>query len=177
MNDQTFTKNLRQDTPLNFDELVRQHETGVFNVAFRMLGNRQDAEDATQETFLRAYRFQERYDAQRPAAPWLKKIAAHVCLNRLEKRQPLPLEEDDERTLPSTDPLPETHSLERDLNREVRASLLSLPPRYRIIIELRHYQDLSYAEIAEEVGRPLSDVKSDLFRARQMLAQRLKDVT
>lgn len=176
MKDKAFIMDLRKDNKVDFNELVRLHQTGVFNVALRMLGNRQDAEDATQETFLRALRFLHRYDPQRPASPWLKKIAAHICLNRLERRQPLLLDCDDERTLPSSDPLPETHVQEHDKNQAVRAALLRLPPRYRVMIELRHFQELSYSEIAAELDRPLSDVKSDLFRARQMLAQYLKDV-
>lgn len=158
-----------------FGELVRYHQAGVYNVAYRMLGERRDAEDAAQEAFLRAWQAIDRLDPQRPPGPWLKKIAVNVCLNRLEKRVTIPLDEDDPPASASSgEPGPETWVLQRETGRQIRAALLSLPPRYRAAIELRHFQELSYAEMAIELGRPLSDVKSDLFRARKLLAECLK---
>jgi RNA polymerase sigma-70 factor (ECF subfamily) len=67
--------------------------------------------------------------------------------------------------------------VERDRSERIRDELSRLPPRYRLVVELRHFQDLSYEQIAKELKRPLSDVKSDLFRARKLLAERLKDLT
>lgn len=154
-----------------FGELVRLHQTGVYNTAYRMTGNRQEAEDTAQEAFLRAFRAISSLDPSRPPGPWFRKIAVNVCLNRLEKRQTLPLEE---MLATSTDPGPESQTIEREYSRQVRTALASLPPRYRAAIELRHFQELSYAEMAETLGRPLSDVKSDLFRARKMLAERIR---
>ena len=152
-----------------FGGLVNYHQSGVYNVAYRMLGECREAEDATQETFLRAYRAIQKLDPQRPPGPWLKKIAVNVCLNWLERRGTLSLE--DETTIPGPDPGPESQTIEREQNNQIRAALLSLPPRYRAAIELRHFQELSYAEMAETLNRPLSDIKSDLFRARKLLAE------
>jgi RNA polymerase sigma-70 factor (ECF subfamily) len=161
-----------------FGELVRRHQTAVFNVAYRMLGHRQDAEDAAQEAFIRAYRAFVTFDLTRPLAPWLKKIAANVCLNRLEVVRPemAPLDDEmaDAGTPGGTDP--ETVAQARELSDRVRSEILRLPPRYRVAIELRHFQGLSYDEMAEALQRPLSDVKSDLFRARRQLAERLNDL-
>ncbi len=151
-----------------FGRLVSSHQAGVYNVAYRMIGECREAEDATQETFLRAYHAIRTLDPQRPPGPWLKKIAVNVCLNRLERRDTLTLE--DETAIPGLDPGPESQTIEREQNRQIRAALLSLLPRYRAAIELRHFQELSYAEMAETLNRPLSDIKSDLFRARKMLA-------
>jgi len=159
--------------PEAFGELVRCHQASVYNVAYRMLGERRDAEDAAQEAFMRAYRAIRALDPERPPGPWLRKIAANVCLNRLERREPVPLENEAE--LPAPDAGPESRVVERERSRRVRAALSSLPPRYRAAIELRHFQGLSYAEMAEALDRPMSDVKSDLFRARKMLAARLRD--
>jgi RNA polymerase sigma-70 factor (ECF subfamily) len=156
-----------------FGELVRRHQTSVFNVAFRLLGERRDAEDAAQEAFLRAYRAIRRLDPARPAEPWLKKIAVNVCLNRLERHWASSLE--DETVLAALEPGPESRTIEQERDREIRLALLALPPRYRAAIELRHFQELSYTEMAEALERPLSDVKSDLFRARKMLAKLLRD--
>jgi RNA polymerase sigma-70 factor, ECF subfamily len=159
-----------------FGELVRLHERAVFNVAYRMLGNTRDAEDAAQDTFLRAYRFFDRYDPGRPLGPWLRKMAANLCLNRIEAAHPAAEFDEEATAAPDPHPGPEAQLLIRDRERLIRAALLKLPPRLRLVIELRHFQDLSYEEIAAELGRPLSDVKSDLFRARQVLAERLKDL-
>jgi len=159
-----------------FAELITLHQTSVFNVAYRFLGNVHDAEDAVQETFLRAWRFFDQFDRERTLGPWLKRICVNVCLNRLETNRPLlPLDEE----LPAPrDPIPgpEAITAHRDLEHRLRRELTGLPPRYRAVIELRHFQELSYEEIAETLHLPLSYVKSDLFRARKLLADRLKDL-
>ncbi|NOY97705.1 MAG: sigma-70 family RNA polymerase sigma factor [Chloroflexi bacterium] len=159
-----------------FGELVRRHQSAVFNVAYRMLGNRRDAEDAAQETFIRAYRSFSTYDTGRPLRPWLKRIAVNVCLNHIGRSRPLLSLDDGLPPPPEPSPGPEAQTVNRERDARIRDEILSLPPRYRAVIELRHFQELSYAEIAEALDRPLSDVKSDLFRARKMLAQKLKDL-
>lgn len=159
-----------------FAEIVRRHQSAVYNVARRLLGDRHEAEDAAQEAFLRAYRFLDRYDPHRPLRPWLQRIAVNVCLNRPKSGQTERFL--DEGLPPFTEPAPgpEAQTVIRERNARLRAELLRLPPRYRVVIELRHFQELSYEEIARELNRPLSDVKSDLFRARRLLAERLKDL-
>ena len=176
--ERTLALRARQGEHDAFGELVREYQTGVYNVALRLLGNPQEAEDATQEAFLRAYRFFSQYDVDRPLGPWLKRIAANVCFQRMKK---LPPEEsgpdqDDPQQPPAPDPLPETQMIAREHTRRIRAEILALPPRYRLVVELRHFQELSYEEIAAELSQPLSNIKSDLFRARKMLAERLKDL-
>lgn len=159
-----------------FAELIGQSQTAVYNVACRLLGNPQDAEDATQETFLRAYQFRYTYRTDQPPGPWLKRIAVNVCLQRLRRNiQAQPLDEDVIQPL-DPHPGPQAQAEQHDLQDRIRAELLRLPPRYRAVIELRHFQELSYEEIAEALSRPLSDVKSDLFRARKLLAEKLRDL-
>jgi len=172
MDERDLAQSAAQGDREAFGGLVKSHQSGVYNVAYRMLGERREAEDAAQEVFLRAYRAIQTLDPQRPPGPWLKKIAVNVCLNRLERRGTLTLE--DETAIPGSDLGPEAQILEREQNRQIRAALLSLPPRYRAAIELRHFQELSYTEMAETLNRPLSDIKSDLFRARKMLAEILR---
>ncbi|HTX91095.1 MAG TPA: sigma-70 family RNA polymerase sigma factor [Anaerolineales bacterium] len=159
-----------------FGELVQIHQAGVYNVAYRMLGERRDAEDAAQEAFIRAFRSIRSLDPDRSAGPWLKKIAVNICLNRLERRETSPLDEEGPPETDRQNPGPESQAIQRETGRQVREALLSLPPRYRAAIELRHFQELSYDEIAAALDRPLSDVKSDLFRARKLLAERLKKI-
>lgn len=168
-----------------FGELVRSYQTAVFNVAYRLLGRRQDAEDVTQEAFMRAYRALNKFDVERPFAPWIKRITTNLCYNWLNKQRIRPAEtaadliREGEKTsefeeLAQSPTTPEHTLVAAEQSEQVRAALLQLLPRYRVVIELRHFQDLSYAEIAEVVERPLSNVKSDLFRGRKKLAQLLK---
>jgi RNA polymerase sigma-70 factor, ECF subfamily len=159
-----------------FGEIVHCHQQAVFNVAYRLLGNVHDAEDATQEAFIRAYQFFDKFDVKRPLAPWLKQIAANVCLNRLDGQKSASSLDDELAPAPDPNPSPEALTVLRSRDERIRFELHRLPPRYRIVIELRHFQELSYEEIAKELKRPLSDVKSDLFRARKLLAERLRDI-
>ena len=157
-----------------FSEIVIRHQQAVFNTAYRVLGNVHDAEDAAQEAFIRAYQFIDRFDLDRPLAPWLARIVVNICLNRVEGRRPLSALDEEKIELPDPEPGPEKQSTTKDRDEAIRYELSRLPPRYRAVIELRHFQDLSYEEISSQLGRPLGDIKSDLFRARKLLAERLK---
>lgn len=154
-----------------FGELVNLYQVAVFNVAYRMLGVATEAEDVTQDAFVRAYRSLNTYDLERPILPWLKKIAVNLCLDRLKRPLELPLDEE----YFSGNSGPEAQVIQQDRDHQVRASLLSLPPHYRAVVELRHFQEMSYEEIALTLRRPLASIKTELFRARKMLAERLKE--
>jgi RNA polymerase sigma-70 factor, ECF subfamily len=154
-----------------YGELVTRHQTGVFNVCYRILHARSDAEDLTQETFIRAYDRLHTFDLEREFSPWIRRVAANLCLNYLESQKPLAKidEERDEDKTQSPDEQVEA----KERSEQIRAALASLSPHYRVVVELRHYQDLSYEEIAKELNLPISDVKSYLFRARKLLAEKL----
>ena len=154
-----------------FGELVTRYQTGVFNVCYRMLHERCEAEDLTQETFMRAYDRLHTFDLEREFGPWIRRVAANLCLNHLEAQKvtaPLDEERDDDESA-----RPEKQVEVKERSAQVRTALASLPPHYRAVVELRHYQELSYDEIAAELNIPLSDVKSHLFRARKILAEQL----
>ena len=154
-----------------YGEIVTQHQTSVFNVCYRILHNRSDAEDLAQETFMRAYDRLHTFDIEREFAPWIRRIAANLCLNHIES-QKVTMQLDDERDADkSQSPSGQVEVKER--SEQIREALASLPSNYRVVIELRHYQEMSYDEIAEELKIPLSDVKSNLFRARKLLAEKL----
>ncbi|MFH2103125.1 MAG: sigma-70 family RNA polymerase sigma factor [Chloroflexota bacterium] len=157
--------------------LVERHHVAVFNVALRMLGNFDDAEDVTQETFIRAYKSFLSYDLTRPLAPWFKKIATNLSINRLNAtKDTVQLNLDIQLKEASGNAMPEIKTITSEEQDQVRDAIHSLPLRYRTVIELRHFQDLSYNDIALTLKLPISDVKSDLFRARKMLAIKLKDL-
>jgi RNA polymerase sigma-70 factor (ECF subfamily) len=154
-----------------FGELVTRYQAGVFNVCYRMLHERGEAEDLAQETFIRAYDRIATFDVGREFGPWIRRVAANLCLNHLESRK-VTAELDEERDADSAE-LPEAVQEVRERSEQIRLALASLPAAYRIVVELRHYQEMSYDEIAAQLNIPLSDVKSHLFRARKLLAEKL----
>lgn len=155
-----------------YGELVRRHQTFAYNVALRVVGNRADALDVTQDAFVRAYDALASFDAARPFAPWLSAIVTNLALNFVQRKRPALELQEDLRATPQSDPA--QRALENEKQARVRAALRELPPQWRAVIELRHFQDLSYDEIADALDMPLSDVKSHLFRARQKLKQLLE---
>lgn len=158
-----------------YGELVRRYQQSVYNVCLRLMGERQGAEDQTQDAFLRAHRRLETFDLARPFGPWIRTVAANLCLNELRSGGPvqLPLEEHDLPLQTSwTDP--EGRAQQSETAAAVRAALLRLPPHYRAVIELRHYGELSYKEIAEGLGISVSSVRSHLYRARGRMAEMLE---
>ncbi len=163
-----------------FGELVRRHQVAVFNVCYRLTGERREAEDMAQEAFIRAYQRISSFDPARPFGPWMRRVAANVCLNALTTARRLNFSLDDEsQPEPRADVLsePSTAYEQRTTADAVRGALLALPAHYRAVIELVHFQDMSYAEAAQVLRLPLSDVKSHLFRARRALAKALTKYT
>ena len=154
-----------------YGELVTRYQTGVFNVCYRILHNRSDAEDLAQETFIRAYDRLYTFDLEREFSPWIRRVAANLCLNYLEAQKPVAELDEDRDEDKTQSPGEQVEVKER--SEQIRTALASLPPHYRVVVELRHYQDLPYDEIANELEIPLSDVKSHLFRARKLLAEKL----
>jgi len=159
-----------------FANLVELYQRPVYNLAYRMLGSTQDAEDAAQETFLRAYVQLDTYQPERRFASWLLSIAAHYCIDQLRRRRFtwLPLD-----NLPFLDWLsggevePEGATLQREERDQVRQLLTRLPANYRLVVVLRYWYDLSCQEIADVAGLTESAVKTRLYRAREILAQGL----
>lgn len=160
-----------------FGELAQRYQQTVFNVCFRMLGERREAEDLAQETFIRAYRKLDTFDVSRPFGPWIRRVAANLCLNHLEKRRvpQLPLDEERDQKASSNILNPERKRIEVEAQDKIREAILELPAKYRVVIELRHFQTMSYDEISKALNIPISDVKSHLFRGRRRLAERLRN--
>jgi RNA polymerase sigma-70 factor, ECF subfamily len=160
-----------------FGELVRLHQNAVYNLAYRMLGERGEAEDAAQETFLRAYAHLDRYDAERPFRTWLLSIASNHCIDRLRKRrltwlsleEPLPPHP----ALNSSELEPEDAVISIERGSDIQKMLNELPADYRAAVVLRYWYDMPYTEIAEVLHTTESAVKSRLFRARQTLAEKM----
>jgi RNA polymerase sigma-70 factor (ECF subfamily) len=169
--DRDLIQRARRGEAEAFGELVTRYQTSVFNVCYRILHERAESEDMAQEAFIRAHERLKTFDDQRPFGPWIRRVAANVCLNQLDS-QKLTAELDEERDGDGSRQ-PEAVQEAHERTEQLRRVLASLPGHYRLVIELRHYQELSYDEIAAELKIPLSDVKSHLFRARKLLAEKL----
>jgi len=153
-----------------FEHLVRAYQTPVYNLAYRMLGDRMEAEDAAQETFLRAFQNIDRYDPTRRFQTWLLSIAAHYCIDRLRRRPTLPLHE----ARPSAaGGDPEEVLTRKEMREQVQGLLDHLPSTDRAVVVLYYWYDGSCEEIGRTLGMSASAVKSRLHRARRRLAQAL----
>ena len=168
-----------------FELLVAAYEKTVYNVALQMTGNREDAQDLTQEAFFKAYNSLSSFRGESKFSSWLYRIVSNLCLDfkRRQSRRPsssLTVEDDEGETL-QLDIADESQSpevlLERKLTRDaVRRGLAELPDEQRQILLLREIQGLSYDEIADAMGLEPGTVKSRIFRARKKLcAFLLKD--
>lgn len=153
-------------------ELVDRYKHRVFALCFRMLGQRQDAEDAAQETFVRLLKNLSRWDQARDFEPWLFTIAANRCRTVLaaRKRRPTP----QSLVVPIADPAPSLAPA-RQLGEEVDLALQRLRREYRQAFMLFHDQELSYEQIAVALDRPLGTVKTWIHRARIELIRILRD--
>jgi RNA polymerase sigma-70 factor (ECF subfamily) len=169
-----------------FDALVRRCHRQAYNIAYRMAGNHADAEDLTQEAFLRAYRFFDRYNRQMPFENWLYRIISNVFIDEIRKRprvkahsldQPVMngnVETDICFELPDFTADPETMMLHTQLDEPLQRALDALPPDFRQAVILADVEGLSYEEIAETMGCSLGTVRSRLHRGRKMLRNRLQ---
>jgi len=165
-----------------FTRLVEEHQTHVYNLCYRMLGEAEAAEDAAQETFLRAYQNLHRFDRNRPFATWLLSIAAHYCIDRLRRRKlsvfSLDEENDDGATYEIADPAspdPEAESAKREDRDRLHVYLKNLDETDRAAVVMRYWYDYSEIEIAESLRLTVSAVKSRLHRARRSLAGMWQD--
>ncbi|NMD30915.1 MAG: sigma-70 family RNA polymerase sigma factor [Chloroflexi bacterium] len=157
-----------------FTRVVEHYQTPVYNLCYRMLGSPQEAEDAAQETFWRAYRNLNRYDPNRSFMTWILSIAAHYCIDqhRRQRINMLPLEGYVEDTSPDPAPNPEAYASQSEEAAVLRSLLDGLNPQDRAAIILRYWYDLSEMEIAQTLNLTVSAVKSRLHRARITLGQR-----
>ncbi|MES1213152.1 MAG: RNA polymerase sigma factor [Singulisphaera sp.] len=152
-------------------ELVARFERPVFALCYRMLGQREDAEDVTQESFVRALRSLKSWDNAREFAPWLMAIAGNRCRTLLAARARRPRAASEVERVEDTTPPPEAA---RHLAEEVERALAGIRPEYRQAFVMFHEQEMSYGEIAEAMGCPLGTIKTWVHRARRELVEQLR---
>ncbi len=154
----------------SWDELVRQHADRVYRLAYRLSGNQHDAEDLTQETFIRVFRSLQNYQPG-TFEGWLHRITTNLFLDMVRRRSRIRMEalpEDYDR-VPADDPNPEQIYHDARLNADLQAALDALPPEFRAAVVLCDIEGLSYEEIGATLGVKLGTVRSRIHRGRQAI--------
>jgi RNA polymerase sigma factor (sigma-70 family) len=157
-----------------WEQVVRDHSARVYRLAYRLSGNAQDAEDLTQETFVRVFRSLADYSPG-TFEGWLHRITTNLFLDMVRRRQRIrfdALPEDTER-LPGRAPSPEQVYADTHLDPQVQAALDALPPEFRVAVVLCDIEGLTYEEIAATLGIKLGTVRSRIHRGRVQLRQAL----
>ncbi len=172
-NESLWLARAQKGDPEAFSRLVEMYQSPVYNLCFRMLNDADDAEDAAQETFLRAYRSMKSYDHQRPFPTWLLSIAAHHCIDQMRKRRMsiVSIEDLPYADLPDGSPNPETATGQLEEQGRVRALLGTLTPLDRAAVVMYYWYEFSYEDIGEALNLSISAVKSRLHRARRSMAE------
>jgi RNA polymerase sigma-70 factor (ECF subfamily) len=154
-----------------FERMVHEHQHRVFALGLALTGNRHDAEEVAQDTFLRAYRALVTYPPDRirelKQKPWLHRIALNVVRNRVRGVRPRLVELNGSE--PDHSPGPEAGALLKAEMGALAVRVAGLPARYREAVVLRHVQELSYEEAADALGQPVGTVKSNVHRGLQLL--------
>ncbi len=162
-----------------FKTLVERHQQTIYNLCYRMLTQREEAQDATQETFLKAYRSLKEFRYESRLKTWLCRIATHECLNRMRHQECLSLDEmqaeDAHVQIADSAPSPLEQIERKEVQSMIHRAIDALPHPYRLVITLYHLNELSYAEIAQAMDVPIGTVKTYLFRARALLKSKLKN--
>ena len=174
---------LAGDVDRYFEQLMRVYQHRLYAFALRQAGNEQDAEDIVQEAFLRAHHALKNYPESQIQAlrlqQWLYKITLNVLRNAARKSEhiaavPLDLSEDSPLlALEDQAAGPDEEAKQHDLEQELAIHLMTLPPPYRLLINLHYFEDLSYREIAELLNQPAGTVKANMHRGLQLLRRAL----
>lgn len=169
-----WLKQSRQGDAYAFARIVEKYKKPVFNLCYRMLGNSEDAEDAAQETFLRAFKNIHRFDESRSFSTWLLSIAAHYCIDQQRRQryriisiEDLPIPE-----LPDNSPGLEMQVSNKQDRERVQTLLNVLNAVDRAIVVLYYWNEFSYHEICQSLSLSESAVKSRLHRAKRAMAKR-----
>lgn len=160
-----------------FEQLVERYQARLVNFLYRKVGNRESAHDLAQEVFIKVYGALDRFDPRYKFSTWMFRIGQNAAIDSLRRRRVKlvqPVWEDDsgeerDREFESEGPDPYDTSRNLERNRAIRRAIANLPDEYRELIEMRHYAEMSYAEIAELKELPLGTVKNKLFRGRNLL--------
>ncbi len=176
----------RRGDPAAFERLALLHKDRIYNYVLRMIGNASEAEDLTQEVFLRAFLHIRKFRGAASFSTWLYRIASNLCVDALRRRQreeahfldlDAPLTTGDDklsRQVPDSNPTPDRAVQDKELHRKIQEAIASLSDKLREVVVLYDILGVPYEEISQIVGCPLGTVKSRLFNARMQLRDILR---
>ncbi len=165
-----------------YADIVKRFREQIYHFIYRMVKDKAQAEDLTQETFIKAFRALSSFNSDYAFSTWLYKIAANNCIDYFRKKKlatcsldtPIKAKNGEiQRDFPDKEQGPESELISKERTGQIQVAIDSLPKKYKEAILLRHSQDKSYEEIAKELNIPLGTVKVRIFRAREMLKSRL----
>ncbi len=167
-----------------YEGLLKKYKNSVYNLVYRMVRDVQEAEDLTQEAFIKAFNSLASFNEEYAFSTWLYKIATNNCIDFFRKRKlqtysldkPIQYKDSEiQHEIPDPDLNPEKSILARERSNMIQEAIQTLPEKYYTAIVLRHNDEKSYEEIAEILDLPLGTVKARIFRAREMLNKVLKE--
>lgn len=161
-----------------FKEILKNHKESVYYLILKMVSSPEDAEDLTLEVFAKAYNNLDKYNPEFAFSTWLYRMASNHCIDFLRKKR-LPTQQIDEQTegpegetfsvvIKDESNTPEEEMIQQQKSELVKKAISKLPPKYREMIELRYFEELSYDEIAERINAPVGTVKAQINRAKIM---------
>jgi RNA polymerase sigma-70 factor (ECF subfamily) len=180
-----LAKLARNGDRVAFTELVELYQDKIFHLAYRMLNNRHEAEDAVQETFLRVYTNLHRYDETQKFSTWIFRIGTNLCIDRLRKRKNMTFSLDAEMPdgegndyyamLPGHEDTPEKQVIVSETQQQIRDAIETLPVKYKSVVILRYLHDMSLQEIGDVLDMPVTTVKTRVHRGREFLRKKLEN--
>ena len=168
-----------------YADIVSLYQQSLHQVCYRMLGNKEEAEDTAQEAFIKAYIHLHTYDQKRKFSTWLYRIATNLCIDRIRKKKPdyyldaeVPGTEglDMYSQLAVDEPLPEEELERMELQERIQYEISRLPDKYRAVIILKYIEELPLQEISDILDIPLGTVKTRVHRGREALRKQLGDL-
>ena len=166
-----------------FIELFKMYERYLYKICYSYVQNEQDALDIAQEVYIKVFKNISGFDEKMPFHPWFRAVAVNACLNFKRARRydsvSLNAKDDDDKAMEEIVAAQndvEAEFLDKELGRLIRENLECLKPKYRMVLVLRYYEGLSYEEIAVVLKEPLGTVKTDIYRARNILKEKLRNV-
>ncbi len=169
-----------------YDKLMKKYRKSVYYLILKMIRYTNDAEDITQETFTKAFSSLDKYDSKFAFSTWLYKIASNACIDFIRKKKldtmsiSVGVLMDDESTMEiqikDSNLIPDAEMFKTERNEYLNKAIEQLPEKYKILIDLRYFKELSYDELAEKMDLPLGTVKAQLHRAKELLNEALSNI-
>lgn len=159
-----------------FSELVTRYKRLIYSVAYKFTRDSDEVNDLAQEAFIKIYKSLSKYDSKYRFSTWSVKVATNICLDHVRRKRIKSVSLDEIENITGGNNSPEEYCLRREKSRELRDAIDGLPEIYREPIVMYHQKGMSYKEIAEALGKPMSIIKNRIFRARNALRESISGV-